>query len=40
MASQPIVRVEHLSKVFHRDSAEVTALDDASLEIAAGSSWP
>ena len=36
MASQPIVRVEHLSKVFHRDSAEVTALDDASLEIAAG----
>jgi len=36
MASQPIVRVEHLSKVFHRDSTEVTALDDASLEIAAG----
>ena len=36
MASQTIVRVEHLSKVFHRDSAEVTALDDASLEIAAG----
>lgn len=36
MASQPIVRVEHLSKVFHRDSAEVTALDGASLEIAAG----
>jgi putative ABC transport system ATP-binding protein len=36
MASQPIVRVEHLSKVFHRDSAEVTALDDASLEIAQG----
>jgi putative ABC transport system ATP-binding protein len=36
MASRPIVRVEHLSKVFHRDSAEVTALDDASLEIAAG----
>jgi len=36
MAAQPIVRVEHLSKVFHRDSAEVTALDDASLEIAAG----
>ncbi len=36
MASQTIVRVEHLSKIFHRDSAEVTALDDASLEIAAG----
>lgn len=36
MASQAIVRVERLSKVFHRDSAEVTALDDASLEIAAG----
>jgi putative ABC transport system ATP-binding protein len=36
MASQPIVRVEHLSKVFHRDSTEVTALDGASLEIAAG----
>jgi putative ABC transport system ATP-binding protein len=36
MASQPIVRVERLSKVFHRDSTEVTALDDASLEIAAG----
>jgi len=36
MASQPIVRVEHLSKVFHRDSAEVTALDDANLEIASG----
>jgi len=36
MALQPIVRVEHLSKVFHRDSTEVTALDDASLEIAAG----
>jgi len=36
MASHPIVRVEHLSKVFHRDSAEVTALDGASLEIAAG----
>jgi putative ABC transport system ATP-binding protein len=36
MASQRIVRVEHLSKVFHRDSTEVTALDDASLEIAAG----
>jgi len=32
----PIVRVEHLSKVFHRDSTEVTALDDASLEIAQG----
>jgi len=36
MTSQPIVRVEHLSKVFHRDSAEVTALDDANLEIASG----
>jgi len=36
MASQPLVRVEHLSKVFHRDSAEVTALDDANLEIASG----
>jgi putative ABC transport system ATP-binding protein len=36
MASQPIVRVEHLSKVFHRDSAEVMALNDASLEIASG----
>jgi putative ABC transport system ATP-binding protein len=36
MTSQPIVRVEHLSKVFHRDSTEVTALDDASLEIATG----
>ncbi|OGB93916.1 MAG: ABC transporter ATP-binding protein [candidate division NC10 bacterium RBG_16_65_8] len=34
--SQPIVRVEHLSKVFHRDSTEVMALDDASLEIASG----
>jgi len=34
--SQPIVRVEHLSKVFHRDSAEVMALNDASLEIASG----
>jgi putative ABC transport system ATP-binding protein len=32
----PLVRVERLSKVFHRDSAEVTALDDASLEIASG----
>jgi putative ABC transport system ATP-binding protein len=36
MASRPFVRVEHLSKVFHRDSAVVTALDDATLEIAAG----
>jgi putative ABC transport system ATP-binding protein len=36
MTSQPIVRVEHLSKVFHRDSTEVMALDDASLEIATG----
>jgi putative ABC transport system ATP-binding protein len=32
----PIVKVEHLSKVFHRDSTEVMALDDASLEIASG----
>ena len=36
MTAQSIVRVEHLSKVFHRDSTEVMALDDASLEIATG----
>jgi putative ABC transport system ATP-binding protein len=34
--SECLVRVEHLSKVFHRDSAEVVALNDASLEIATG----
>ena len=36
MGSQPIVRVEHLSKVFHRDSAEVVALEDASLTVEEG----
>jgi putative ABC transport system ATP-binding protein len=33
---QAIVRVDHLFKVFHRDSTEVVALNDASLEIATG----
>jgi putative ABC transport system ATP-binding protein len=36
MGSQPIVRVERLSKVFHRDSAEVVALEDASLTVEEG----
>ncbi len=32
----PIVRVEHLCKYYHRDSAEVVALEDASLTIGEG----
>ena len=31
-----IVRVEHLSKVFRRDSTQVVALDDVTLEVAEG----
>jgi putative ABC transport system ATP-binding protein len=34
--STPIVRVEHLSKFFQRDSTEVVALDDATLTVAEG----
>jgi putative ABC transport system ATP-binding protein len=36
MPSIPIVRVEHLSKAFHRDSTEVVALQDASLTVTEG----
>ena len=31
-----LVRVEHLSKVFRRDSTQVVALDDVTLEVAEG----
>ena len=36
MTTKPIVRVEHLGKSFHRDSAEVVALDRADLTVAEG----
>jgi len=36
MGSPTIVRVEHLSKIFRRDSTEIIALNDVSLEVAEG----
>ena len=36
MGSPPIVRVERLSKLFRRDSTEIIALNDVSLEVAEG----
>jgi putative ABC transport system ATP-binding protein len=36
MGSQTIVRAEHLFKVFRRDTTEVIALNDVSLEVAEG----
>jgi putative ABC transport system ATP-binding protein len=36
MTPLPIVRVEHLSKAFHRDATEVVALQDASLTVTEG----
>jgi putative ABC transport system ATP-binding protein len=34
VGAPPIVRVEHLSKTFHRDATEVVALDEGSLDTA------
>ena len=34
--SEPIVRVEGLSKIYRRDSIQVVALDTIHLEVAAG----
>jgi putative ABC transport system ATP-binding protein len=36
LTAKPIVRVERLGKSFHRDSAEVVALDSADLTVAEG----
>jgi len=36
MGLPTIVRVERLSKVFRRDSTEIIALDDVSLEVGEG----
>ena len=36
MGSPKIVQVEHLFKVFRRDTTEVVALNDVSLDVAEG----
>ena len=36
MGSPTLVRAQHLSKVFRRDSTEIVALNDVSLEVAEG----